>query len=207
MTAKSSFWDRIAKRYAKQPIADQAAYERKLSITREFLASDSDVLEFGCGTGGTAILHAPFVKQITAIDISENMIKIARGKAKETDIENVEFRCCDMDDLVLMGASYDVVLGLSILHLMEDMDATVSKVFDVLKPGGYFISSTICLREFPVFLRAILPVGRFLGLLPFVSFLSKEELLSALEKTGFAIKKTWQPEKRKAVFIVVQKPR
>ena len=41
-----------------------------------------EVLEFGCGTGGTAIIHAPYVKHIRAIDISGNMIAIAKGKAE-----------------------------------------------------------------------------------------------------------------------------
>ena len=59
MFQRSWFWDRLAKRYARMPVADQAAYETKLEKTRAFLRPDSRVLEFGCGTGSTAILHAP----------------------------------------------------------------------------------------------------------------------------------------------------
>jgi len=39
-------------------------------------------LEFGCGTGSTALLHASFVKHMTATDISDEMIEIAKQKAK-----------------------------------------------------------------------------------------------------------------------------
>jgi cyclopropane fatty-acyl-phospholipid synthase-like methyltransferase len=39
-------------------------------------ATDMEVLEFGCGTGSTAIVHAPHVKELRAIDISEKMIGI-----------------------------------------------------------------------------------------------------------------------------------
>lgn len=45
------FWDRIAEKYAKQPIANPEAYEEKLRLTRRRLTPDSSVLEFGCGTG------------------------------------------------------------------------------------------------------------------------------------------------------------
>jgi cyclopropane fatty-acyl-phospholipid synthase-like methyltransferase len=41
-----------------------------------------ELLEFGCGTGGTAIIHAPHVKHIRAIDISPRMIEIAKSRAE-----------------------------------------------------------------------------------------------------------------------------
>ncbi len=50
-----------------------------------------EVLEFGCGTGTTAITHAPYVKHIRAIDISSNMIEIAQRKADAKNIKNVTF--------------------------------------------------------------------------------------------------------------------
>ena len=56
MPPSSKFWDRIAARYARKPVADEAAYRRKLAVTRDYLAPDMDVLEFGCGTGSTAIV-------------------------------------------------------------------------------------------------------------------------------------------------------
>lgn len=68
MPEPSKFWDKIAERYHKEPIKDEEAYQHKLQITRELLRPDMELLEFGCGTGGTAILHAPYVKHIQAID-------------------------------------------------------------------------------------------------------------------------------------------
>lgn len=59
--AASSFWDRTADKYAATPIADEASYQVKLAETRRRMRSDMNVLEFGCGTGSTALLHAPHV--------------------------------------------------------------------------------------------------------------------------------------------------
>ncbi len=77
MSQPSRFWDRIADRYARRPVADAKAYQKKLQITRDFLRPDMIVLKFGCGTGATAIAHAPFLKHIQATDISSRMIEIA----------------------------------------------------------------------------------------------------------------------------------
>ena len=81
MSQPSKFWDKVAERYSKKSIADRDAYEKKLHVTREHLRPDMEVLEFGCGTGSTAIIHTPHVKHIHAIDISSKMIEISQGKA------------------------------------------------------------------------------------------------------------------------------
>ena len=73
MDQSAKFWYKIAERYSKQPIADEAAYQKKLQVTREYFRPDMEVLEFGCGTGSTAIFHAPYVKHIQAIDILSKM--------------------------------------------------------------------------------------------------------------------------------------
>ena len=91
MAQSTKFWDKIADRYLKQPIADEAAYQKKLQVIREYLPPEMEVLEIGCGTGSTAILHAPYVKPIRAIDFSENMIAIAQDKATTQNINNVTF--------------------------------------------------------------------------------------------------------------------
>ena len=57
-TKDTRFWNRIAGKYARQPISDEETYEKKLAITRKYLTPESEVFEFGCGTGSTAILHA-----------------------------------------------------------------------------------------------------------------------------------------------------
>jgi len=206
MSKPSRFWDRIAKRYAKQPVADEAAYQRKLDVTRGYLRPDMEVLEFGCGTGTTALIHAPFVKHITGVDISRNMLDIARAKAESGAVENVTFRQANIDDLEAPDASYDVVMGHSILHLLEDKEEVIAKVWRMLKPGGVFVSSTVCLKGQIPLVRAILPVGHFLGLLPMVKFFTADELESCLTEAGFQIDHRWQPEKSKAVFIVATKP-
>ncbi|MDH3596571.1 MAG: class I SAM-dependent methyltransferase [Rhodospirillales bacterium] len=205
MDRSARFWDRIAARYARRPVADEAAYQRKLEITREYLRPDMEVMEFGCGTGSTAIVHAPYVKHIRAVDISSRMLDIARRKAEAAGIDNITFEQSSIDDLEVPARSLDVVLGLSILHLLEHKDAVIAKVHDMLKPDGVFVSSTACLGDSQNWLRFVAPIGRRLGLIPFVSFFTKEDLRQSLGRAGFEIEHSWQPAKGKAVFMVAKK--
>ncbi len=159
----------------------------------------------GWGTGTTALIHAPFVNRITGIDISRNMLEIARAKAESGKVKNVTFQQSSVDGLETSDASYDVVMGHSILHLLENKEAVISRVHRMLKPGGVFVSSTACLGGRMPVLRAILPVGHFLGLLPLVEFFTAEELEGDLMDAGFRIDHRWQPDKSDAVFIVATK--
>jgi ubiquinone/menaquinone biosynthesis C-methylase UbiE len=205
MRQPSKFWDRIAKGYAKKPVADEAAYRKKLEVTREYLRSDMDVLEFGCGTGTTAIAHAPYVKHIQAIDISPKMIEIARGKATADNVANVTFDVSTIEEFSAPDESFDAVMGHSILHLLEDKEAAIAKVHGLLKPGGVFVTSTVCLGGKMKFFKIIVPIGNFLGLIPLIRFFTAQELADSLVAGGFEIDHRWQPEKSIAVFIVAKK--
>ena len=145
------------------------------------------------------------MKHITGIDISRNMLEIARAKAESGNVKNVTFQQSSVDGLETPDGIYDVVIGHSILHLMENKEAVITRVHRMLKPGGVFVSSTACLGGRVPVLRAILPVGRFLGLLPLVKFFTVEELEGDLTDAGFRIDHQWQPDKSKAVFIVATK--
>ena len=205
MDKSTKFWDKIAERYSKQPIADEAAYQKKLQVTQEYFRPDMEVLEIGCGTGSTAIIHAPYVKNIRAIDFSAQMIAIAQNKAKDNKIENVSFECSTIDELNIPEQTLDVVLGLSILHLLDNKEAVIAQVYKMLKPGGIFVTSTACLGDSMACFKFIGPVGKFFGLIPLVKVFTQKELADSLTDAGFAIDYQWQPGKNKAVFIVAKK--
>lgn len=206
VTSTAKFWDRIAKRYAKRPVADEDTYQRKLRLTQEYLTPDMQVLEFGCGTGSTALIHASHVKHILAIDISPKMLGIAQGKADVDKITNVTFRCASIDDFSAPDANFDAIMGHSILHLLEDRDAAIAKAHAMLKPGGIFVSSTVCIAEKMKFLKLIAPVGRFLGLLPILKVFTIKELTENVVKRGFEIEQQWPAPDGLTAFIIAKKP-
>lgn len=204
MAKHAKFWDKWAERYSKSPIKDPKAYENKLERTQAYFRPEMNVLEFGCGTGSTAITHSPYVKHIKAIDISENMIAIAKQKAKTESIDNIDFEVATLDSLTAQAQTYDVILGLSVLHLLEDWQQALATVDSLLKPGGFFVSSTPCMKNLTL-LKLLAPLGQFAGLIPDLSFFSEEELKSSIVQSGLDIDYCWQPKKNAAMFIIAKK--
>ncbi len=206
MNREAAFWNKLADKYSRRPVADEAAYQKKLEITREYFKPDMEVLEIGCGTGSTAIAHAPCVGHIRATDLSTRMIEIAKDKAKVAGIENVTFEASSIDALDVPDASVDVVMAHSVLHLLEDKEQVIADVHKMLKPGGVFVSSTACIGDMMLPLRLIIPVGRLLRLFPLVKVFSVADLKTSLETGGFDIDYVWQPKKSAAAFIICRKP-
>lgn len=200
------FWNKTADKYAAQPIADEPAYQRKLETTRRYLGPETRMLEFACGTGTTALIHAPHVGSIRAIDYSERMIEIARGKAETAGIGNVSFELGTIEDLPETDGPYDVILGMSILHLLRDRHAVLQKVFRLLRPGGMFFSSTVCVGDLNPVVGLMLPVMRTLGAAPQVMRFTAEELVADIAAAGFVVDEHWRPARDKAVFVVARKP-
>nr|WP_246472973.1 class I SAM-dependent methyltransferase [Pelagibacterium limicola] len=196
----------MSERYYRQPIADEESYRIKLEVTQALLRPDMEILEFGCGTGGTAIKHAARVRHIRAIDFSEAMLEKARARAHAAGVDNVTFEREDIVDLAMPDEIYDMVLGMSILHLLEDPDAVIAKVFAMLKPGGHFVSSTACLGDTMGFFKLIAPAGRALGLLPIINVMTADALVEKFRRAGFDIAHRWQPGKSKAMFLIGKKP-
>jgi len=199
------FWDSRAESHAKSPIRDEETYQEKLEVTRGYFNFESQVFEFGCGTGTTAINHAPFVGKIVATDISPKMIEIAKQKAKDASIDNVDFQCATLEDFSAADASFDVVLAHNILHLMEDPEAAIKHSYRLLKPGGVFVTSSACLGDSLSPWHLLLFVGKLFGKVPYVNLLKRETLESYFEQAGFVIDVHWRRSKM-AAFIILKKP-
>ncbi len=207
MSISEKFWNKKAEDYSKSSISDEESYNRKLSETQALFTPDMHILEFGCGTGTTAIHHAPHVKHIHAIDISENMLDIGRAKAKEASIENIEFTKGTLIEFNAESASLDAVLGLNIIHLLKDRKDSLADVARILKPGGVFVSSTACLGgSYLRFIKFLAPLGKLLGLMPDLFILKEAELAKEIEDAGFKIETQWHHSLHNmAVFIIARK--
>lgn len=207
MTDKARFWDKIADKYAARPVSDEAAYERKIEVTQGYLKPGMRVLEFGCGTGTTAVRHAPLVGRIHAVDISERMLEIGRGRARDAGVTNIDFERSDFGGFEAEDASFDVVMGHSILHLLPDRDAAIAKVRRLLKPQGVFVSSTVCIADMGVWrlLGLVAPLGAAVGLLPPLKSFSEGALVDSITRAGFTIEHHWRPKPRAGVFIVARR--
>lgn len=201
----AEFWDRVAPGYSQRPISDTESYARKLSATQALMRPDMRVLEFGCGTGSTALEHAPHVSHIEATDVSAAMIAIGREKAEQAVIANISFSQSSVEEFDAQG-SYDMVLALNLLHLLPDRTAALAKIHRLLKPGGLFISSTVCLADSMWYLRPVIPVLQWLGKAPYVSFVGTNDVLGEVTAAGFEEQEHWTHGGRaNSLFLIASK--
>ena len=124
---KARFWDRIARKYAADPIADVAGYETTLQRVLALLPPGQDVLEIGCGTGTTAVRLAPFTRSLLATDVSQQMITIAREKLAAQPVPQLSFAVADADAQVFGQNAWDAVLAFNMLHLVSDLDQALAQ--------------------------------------------------------------------------------
>ena len=182
------FWNGAARKYAKSKISDLPSYRRSLARTRDYFSAQDHVLELGCGTGSTALQHAPHVQHITGTDISDEMIAIANEKALDDGPINAEFVVSEADNLPFANQSFDTVMAHNLIHLVTDVDGALAAAKRVLKKDGIFISKTPCLGEMNALMRNIvLPIMRRFYGVPTLHTFSIEEYKDAIVRAGFEI--------------------
>ena len=207
---KARFWDRIAVKYAADPIADIAGYEATLRRVQGLLTEDQNVLEIGCGTGSTALRLAPFTRRLMATDVSTGMIDIARKKLAAQPVPQLSFAVADADAPVAGHGEYDAVLAFNVLHLVTDLDRALESAMQALRPGGLLISKTACIAEMnPLIPYLALPVMRAIGKAPHVLCFDADVLQSAIFGQGMdivSVERHGTRGKDIRVFIVARKP-
>lgn len=207
---KSRFWDKLARRYAADPIADMVGYEKTLECLQQWLHPAHRVLEIGCGTGTTALRLAPLVASYLATDLSAQMVAIAREKLAMHPWPGLQFDLADADASLPNAGHYDAVLAFSILHLVQDLDATTAACAAALVPGGLLISKTPCLAEMnPLIPWLAVPLMRAFGKAPPVHNLTQELLCAAMKRQGLeilAVERHASKGRDVRPFIVARKP-
>ena len=205
----AAFWNGIAEKYAKQPVANPDAFEAKIAVTKSRMKPTDVVLDIGCGTGSLALRLAGSAAQVHGLDLSSEMIRIANGKAQAQKVDNVTFHTGPFDDTfhAFEAESLDGICAYSLLHLVDDRSAALEQIFRLLKPGGFFISSTVCLGESWVPYGPLIWAMRLIGKAPMVKIFDKRTLEDEIRQSGFVdISQTDVGAKREIAFIVAKKP-
>jgi ubiquinone/menaquinone biosynthesis C-methylase UbiE len=170
MKDESLFWNKMAGKYSTKPVPTQAIYEEKLKFTRDLFTPEMRVLEVGCATGTTALIHAPHVAQITGSDFSSEMIKIANGKATSQKVSNVNFKQESILEMNYAQNEFDIIMAHSILHFVENKEEALEKMYNSLKPGGFFVTTTGCIGGIFKLFKPLWYLGFLLGKMPYLGF-------------------------------------
>lgn len=182
------FWDKASVKYDKSALKTYTdAYRKTIKLSRKYLQKDFKMLDYGCGTGITTIELAKDVKSVKAIDISSGMIAEAIKKAETNAITNLNFKTAGILELDDENNTYDIITAFNILYFLENPETVISRIYDLLKPGGVFLSATDCIGE-KTRIKTVLQKGlmRF-NILPFFRMLTVKELESLICSSDFKI--------------------
>ncbi len=94
------------------------------------------VADIGCGTGFLLLAMAPLVKKAIGVDISSEMLRVARRKARERGMKNIDFIQAGMDEIHLKDAILDGLTASMVLHHSPDPLKTAKEWARIVKPGG-----------------------------------------------------------------------
>lgn len=93
-------------------------------------------LEVGCGTGGFTRRLATRAQRVTAVDLSPQMLRLARARSSQQP--NIEYLLGDVLQLDLPPAGYDCIVTIATLHHLQ-LDAALARLKSLLKSGGLLV--------------------------------------------------------------------
>jgi ubiquinone/menaquinone biosynthesis C-methylase UbiE len=105
-------------------------------LLRHLPSNCQTVLEIGCGTGGFARRLAKHSEHVLALDLSPEMIRLARERSAQ--FPNIEFQLADVLDQSLPGESFDCIASIATLHHLP-LAEVLRKMKAALKPGGVLL--------------------------------------------------------------------
>jgi arsenite methyltransferase len=143
------------------------------------------VLDLGSGGGIDVLLSARRVGPsgfAYGVDMTDDMLALARANAAKAGAANVEFRKGQIEDLPLPDASVDLVISNCVINLSTDKAAVLAEMFRVLVPGGRIgISDVVAEDQLTRADRAA--AGSYVGCI--AGALSRAEYLAGLAAVGF----------------------
>ncbi|HEX4706813.1 MAG TPA: methyltransferase domain-containing protein [Candidatus Udaeobacter sp.] len=162
--------------------AGNLRWARRVKMLSEHLEPGMSVLELGCGTGYFTRQLARTGADIVAIDVSPELLEIARSNCSEP---NVRYEIQNAYRLSYPDAVFDSVVGSSVLHHLE-IEPALREIYRVLKPGGKIFFTEPNMLNPQIAVQKNVPwVKRKLGDSPDETAFFRWSLLHLLERAGY----------------------
>lgn len=139
-------WDRIRSLH----VPEEQVERRLVDIVGK--RPIGDLVDVGTGTGRMLELFAPLTDRAVGVDLSRDMLAVARANIDRKGLTNCQVRLGDMYDLAMADQSADLVLFHQVLHFADDPLAAIREAARILRPGGRVVVVDFAPHEFE-FLR------------------------------------------------------
>jgi len=101
------------------------------------LRPDMRVMDFGAGTGLISLGLLPDVADVTAVETSEEMVRVLGEKVKVLGVANLHTFTCDVGEAALPFGHFDLIVSSMVLHHLPDVPKVFAHVRPALRPGGW----------------------------------------------------------------------
>ncbi|GEQ98686.1 ArsR family transcriptional regulator [Iodidimonas gelatinilytica] len=128
--ANAPHWDKIRSLY----VPEEQVEKRILSVLDDVQVND--LLDIGTGTGRILEVFSRHIKRGLGIDLSPEMLTVARASLAAKDLAHCQVRLGDMYDIPLANESMDLVILHQVLHFAEDAALALKEAARVLRPDG-----------------------------------------------------------------------
>jgi ubiquinone/menaquinone biosynthesis C-methylase UbiE len=115
---------------------ERTAWEKTLMAV--FGEERLDILDIGTGTGYIAVILAQMGHNVTGVDISEQMLEMAKKRAKELSLK-IKFELCDAENLHFEDESFDAVICRYVLWTLPNPRRAIGEWVRVVKPRGKIV--------------------------------------------------------------------
>jgi ubiquinone/menaquinone biosynthesis C-methylase UbiE/DNA-binding transcriptional ArsR family regulator len=123
-------WDRIRKLHVADTAVEDAI---RLALTDKPIRA---LLDLGTGTGRMLELFAPDIERGLGLDLSLDMLALARARLDRAGLKHCSVRQGDIHDLALPRDAFDAVIIHQVLHFLDDSARAIREAARVLRPGG-----------------------------------------------------------------------
>jgi len=131
------FFNKVAGRY--RMIARPGGGAEALVHALISLLNTGTCVDIGAGEGDLSLLFSQGCEKVIAIDLSQKMLDVLAKRCQESDIQNVEVRQGDLENIPVEDSSADLALLSQVLHHAPAPEKAFPEIARILKPGGTFI--------------------------------------------------------------------
>jgi ubiquinone/menaquinone biosynthesis C-methylase UbiE len=117
-------------------------WKRSEAIAKEIinlipLKKKMTALEFGAGTGITSFILKDYLKEITLMDNSSEMVRVMNEKIKSSKVKNLKTLNFNLETEEFKGRKFDLVFTQMVLHHVIDIERIIDRFYQLLNPNGY----------------------------------------------------------------------